>query len=208
MEKKLPTHLNYSRIRALQDQDQLHSLEEDLMLKKIRANHNIFFEYANIYKNWISSTQVNRVVGFSDYKYCVYSAGVTQAIDHFIIRHASRRIRYFAGEYVYTEALCKSVNHKSLDLELDVLETDAIIISLPFSSTGNTHDLLGKLFSLADEKKIPTFIDCAYFGTTKNVIYDFSNACIEAISFSLSKSTPLWPLRLGIRFQDFQLQMA
>ena len=50
-----------------------------------------------------------------------------------------------------------------------------------------------------NQLKVPVLIDCAYFGTCKGISFDFNQACIQVITFSLSKIFPVVYARIGMR---------
>jgi histidinol-phosphate/aromatic aminotransferase/cobyric acid decarboxylase-like protein len=81
----------------------------------------------------------------------------------------------------------------------DLAENDAVVISLPFSDTGNKHEKLNWLLTQCDQLKIPVLVDCAYFGVCANIDFNFNYDCITDVVFSLSKTFPVAHARIGIR---------
>lgn len=157
-------------------------------------------EFCEQYLAWIESTSLSRFVGLEDFKYSVFSAGTTETFDKFYMKHHSRRFRCFKGEYMYHQLAWRNSwpNWKYIeDYPLD--KNDAVVISFPFADTGNEHESYKWLMETCTELKIPVLIDCAYFGISSNLIYDFSYPCITDIAFSVSKYFPIAHARVGMR---------
>ena len=83
------------------------------------------------------------------------------------------------------------------DQELE--PNDAVIISLPFSDTGNMHTDTQSVLDRCSELGVPVLIDCAFIGICANIDFDFDQPCITDIVFSLSKTFPVASLRIGMR---------
>jgi hypothetical protein len=78
-------------------------------------------------------------------------------------------------------------------------KNDAVVISMPFSDTGNQHSLLNDLLDTCDILEIPVLIDCAFVGICQHIDFDFDRSCVTDITFSLSKTFPVSNLRIGMR---------
>jgi len=186
--------LRFSGGRSIPDIDTLNFLSN--LLPQISLKNCLLYEdleYCDKYRTWIESSDLNKVTGLGQFPYQQFILGVTEAIDKFYMRHRNRTIKVLPGEYSY---------HTRPDyaLELGTLTSnDALIISLPFSSTGDQHHY-EKLLTKATELDIPVFIDCAWFGTCYDINFDLTHSCIEEVAFSLSKSFPVAYLRIGCRF--------
>ena len=81
----------------------------------------------------------------------------------------------------------------------DLNSNDAVVISLPFSDTGNVHVDTQTILDRCTELGIPVLIDCAFVGICANIDFDFDQPCITDIVFSLSKTFPVANLRIGMR---------
>ena len=157
-------------------------------------------EFCEQYLEWIKSTSLSRFVGLEDFKYPVFSAGTTEAFDKFYMKNHTRRFRCFKGEYMYHQLAWRNSWPNWQYLENDLLDAnDAVIISLPFADTGNKHESYEWLMNKCTELKIPVLIDCAYYGISSNIIYDFTYPCITDIAFSVSKYFPIAHARVGMR---------
>lgn len=161
---------------------------------------NITKDFCSNYRDWISKTKNNTIKGLDLFPYSVYSNGTTQAFEMFYIRNRHRRFRCFKGEYIYHQLAWRNNWPDWKFIEDDALRpNDAVVISLPFSNTGNEHDQLEWLLETCIILGIPVLVDCAYFGTCKNLNFDFTKSCITDVVFSLSKTFPVAHARIGMR---------
>lgn len=153
------------------------------------------------YKEWILKTKNNIIKGLDLFPYYVYSNGTSQAFDMFYMKNREKRFRCFRGEYVYHQLAWRNnwPAWKFIEDE-DLSLNDAVVISLPFSDTGNQHDKMHWLLAKCNELKIPVLVDCAYFGICSDIEFDFRYDCITDVTFSLSKTFPVAHARIGIRF--------
>ena len=79
---------------------------------------------------------------------------------------------------------------------------DAVIISVPFSDSGNMPTDIDIILDNCDYFKIPVLIDLAYLPMSKNIRLDLRYDCIETVCASVSKVFDgAQYLRAGIRFQ-------
>lgn len=168
-------------------------------------NHTFYGKYATDefceqYLTWIKSTSLSRFVGLKDFKHAVFSAGTTESFDKFYMRNNRRRFRCFKGEYMYHQLAWRNSWPDWQYLEDDLLHSnDAVVISFPFADTGNQHASYEWLMNECTALGIPVLIDCAYYGISSNMMYDFSYPCITDIAFSVSKYFPIAHARVGMR---------
>jgi Aminotransferase class I and II len=157
-------------------------------------------KFCEDYKNWIAQTTLNTIQGLDQFPFACYSNGTTEAFDKFYIKNHTRRFRCFRGEYVYHRLVWRNSWPNWTWLDDDCLDSnDAVVISLPFSDTGNKHKLHEALLEQCTEKGIPVLVDCAYFGICANIDFNFDHECITDITFSLSKVFPVANARIGMR---------
>lgn len=156
--------------------------------------------FCETYLAWIKSTTLNTITGIEHFPYATYSNGTTEAFDKFYIKNRNRRFRCFKGEYMYHQVTWRNnwPDWKFIeDAPLD--SNDAVIISLPFSDTGNEHWQMRSVLVECTKLKIPVLVDCVYFGTCSNIDFNFNFDCITDITFSLSKAFPIAYARVGMR---------
>lgn len=151
------------------------------------------------YRKWISESKLNALQGLDNFPITAYSNGATESFDKFYLDNSSCRFRCFRGEYMYHMASWRNY-FNWLFLEDGALNSnDAVVISLPFSDTGNIHQDTNDILDQALELNVPVLIDCAFFGCCSDINFDLSHPAIKVITFSLSKSFPVPHLRIGMR---------
>lgn len=153
-------------------------------------------EYCELYRDWITKTQNNTIVGLNSFTKAAFSQGTTEAFDKFYARHKNRTLKVFAGEYSYHKyaTLCTQINNVN-----NLGPNDSVIVSIPFADSGTEykyHQLMRECEALG----IPVLVDCCWYGTCGEMTFNFSYDCIEEVVFSLSKTFPVSRLRIGIRF--------
>lgn len=159
-----------------------------------------FLEY---YPKWIESSELNNFSGLNNYPYQFISLGVTQSLDEFFYEMATenRRIRMFKGEYPYSRDVIVDWNWgKDFIEDRQLQENEAVIISAPFSATGDIHP---KFYWILDEclkLNNPVFVDCAFFGTCGNIDVNLNHPAIRSVAFSTTKGVQCGNYRAGIKF--------
>ena len=167
-------------------------------------DENIQEEFLITYFNWVKSSKLNTFNNLDDFSQLSYSNGTTEGFDKFYINNSSRRFRVFRGEYMYHGATWKLGHPNWCYIEDASLEpTDAVIVSLPFSDTGNIHPNLADLLDQCMDLGVPVLIDCAFVGICGNIQFDFGHPAISDITFSLSKTFPVANLRIGMRCRRY-----
>ncbi|CAB4128527.1 Aminotransferase, class I/classII [uncultured Caudovirales phage] len=158
-------------------------------------------EYLSTYRAWIADTKLNTITGLDKFPISCVTQGTTEAFDKFYLKNSSRRLRYFKGEYMYHQVAGRQYfNHLALFIEDEELDTDdVVVISLPFSDTGNEHPRMKELLAKCTELKIPVLLDCAYIGICSGINFNLDYDCITDVTFSLSKTFPVPHLRIGMR---------
>lgn len=150
------------------------------------------------YLDWITSSKLNSFNGLEQFPYAAYSNGTTEAFDKFYMKNNKRRFRCFKGEYVYHQIAWRNWDWKFLEDGV-IDDNDAVVISLPFSDTGNEHSQMQQVLQTCSNLNVPVLVDCVYFGVCSNINFDFDHKCITDITFSLSKTFPLAYARVGMR---------
>ena len=157
-------------------------------------------QFLNTYVDWIKDSKLNSFKGLENFPVTAYSNGTTESFDKFYMENNQRRLRCFRGEYMDHMATWKGIcpDWKYIDDE-PLTENDAVVVSLPFSDTGDVHPQMERLLAQCTEKGIPVLIDCAFVGICHDITFDFNRPCITDIAFSLSKTFPVANMRIGMR---------
>lgn len=191
------------------------SVKDPYMITKIKEYlydySNIFpitDEYKNViknsflttYKKWININ--HNIVGLDLYNELTVSQGTTESFLYFYNYYKTKRLRLFKGEYFYHSMATKlwyNDNYKIIDKKLDLEKGDMLVLSVPFSDTGNIPDNLEEVLSICDILDIPVLIDLAYINLAVNLSINLNHKCIKVITTSLSKFFPVENFRIGMR---------
>jgi hypothetical protein len=195
------SHLPFGHSAAIQDPETVAILNNlKLDLPAVLSDKMLPEVFCNQYLEWIMSTQLNTITGLEQFPYKCYSNGTTEAFDKFYMKHHTRRLRCFRGDYMYHQLAWRNNYPNWLFLDDECLDVnDAVVISLPFADTGDDHHLHQALLDGCDRLGIPVLVDCAYLGICSNIDFNFSHKCITDIVFSLSKTFPVAHARIGVR---------
>ena len=163
----------------------------------------VYDEYVDTFRKWINSTKNNSIVGLEKFKFVDVVVGTTQTFDEAYYRYRDKQLRTFSKEYAY-HSRNVPVKHLNYDDTIsDLSSNDWVITSLPYSGTGGTHSDYDALIKDAEVKDVPVTVDCAWFGTCRDIKFDFSSPAIQAVTFSLSKGIGLGNMRTGLRFSNY-----
>lgn len=149
------------------------------------------------YKNWILSSENFKITGLDDFKKLCVVDGVTGAFGNFMNAYDGELVT-FRGEYPFHRDTGASV----LDFVNQLRPGHKLIISHPFSASGNKHPNLDRILGICDSLDIPVFLDMAYFGLAKLPDFDVSRKCIKMVAFSLSKTFGTGKCKIGICFHN------
>lgn len=167
--------------------------------------HPIQQQYKQTFYKWIKDSEHNNINGLENFNHTTITNGTSEAFAMFMMKHNTKRIRFFRGDFMMHKI---ASNNMEMDWEFidagmknDIMVGDAIIMSCPFSDTGEEHENMQHALVRATQLNCPVLIDMAYFGMCKNINIDLNMPCIETVTFSLGKTFPLIGARAGIRFQ-------
>jgi len=147
------------------------------------------------YDKWIHSSQKFKIKGLDKFKVRLVTNGVTDAFSDFYI--ANKTISVMQGEYTYH----RDLGYPVLDNIHTIPSYTALIISYPFSATGNVHPDWEKIMTVCEDKKIKVFVDCCLFGVSEVPTLDLNHDCITDVAFSFSKTFATGGLRTGILYR-------
>jgi hypothetical protein len=156
--------------------------------------------YTDAVISWMQDHPLNNLQGLDQFPHRAYSAGSVDAIISFVHRHgAKRRLRFSQAEFVAAKIASQSADFEWSFLEHGPIEhNDAVMISAPFSGSGNMHTDFEAMLDCCDSMDVPVFLDLSYWPISHSVALDLSRQCVKEVAFSLSKPLAT-QLRLGLR---------
>lgn len=159
-------------------------------------------EFLELYPRWIQSSKLNTVKGLDTFPKRHISLGTSQAMDDFVmyVLKTKRRLRVLKGEYGYSREISDCDNICQPVDNLVLAKNDALLLSSPFSATGDIHPRYDELIDTCNRLDIPVFIDCAFYGTCLDIHLDFDHPCIDTVTFSPTKGLNCGNMRTGITF--------
>lgn len=192
-------NLEYGSAFSIQDSKTLEVLSSPLDLTCL-LDDTIVNKFLAAHRNWLNLSKKNNIIGLEKFKFQCYSNGTTEAFDKFYLRNSSSRFRCFHGEYMYHKLAWRSgFNWEWLENDA-IKENDAVVISLPFADTGNSHFEYNNLLETCTRMNTPVLVDCAYFGICQDIDFNFNHPAITDVVFSLSKTFPVAHARIGVRY--------
>ncbi len=120
--------------------------------------------------------------------------GTTAAFLDFAVQYPGRELYVLSGEYPFH----KMTGAKSVSRHEEVKPGSRLILSFPFSATGDAHPQLKEILAFCSQNDIKVLIDCALLFISNLKLLHFSQyECVEAVAFSLSKSFCTGRFRIG-----------
>ncbi len=166
-------------------------------LKHVLGNRQNFLED---YKQWIVKGKVFK--GFDNFKHIDFCAGTTEAFAEFYLQHQTRRLRLYKGEFFYHWIMARNYFPLSVEIGQEPLaKGDVVVMSCPFSNTGNIPNNFYTVLEKCNELDIPVLLDMAYINISCINELDLTHKCIHTITTSLSKVFPVENNRIGMRLR-------
>lgn len=150
-----------------------------------------------LHRQWVSE-----IIDLSEFTYCYFTHGVTDAIHHWIMTEKRSWQKLCYGEYEYPDMIGSQstvicdVPGQYMNTETGrsavpgIIEKDKpIYISIPSAADGNFFDI--------SKIDAPVILDCSYIGSTKIQKINIPNNT-EQIFFGFSKGFGLAGQRLGL----------
>lgn len=184
----------------VQDPEQLAVLKNLHLDLDLLQSQSIVADFLETYVAWVKRDRANNIEGLELFGHACYSQATTEAFDKFYLKNNNRRFRCFRAEYMYHILTWRNCfpNWCFLDQE-PLAATDAVIISYPFSDTGDKHPQMDEILQQATDLGVPVLLDMAYFGLCAGLDFDLTWPCITDVTFSMSKSFPVAHARIGMR---------
>ena len=159
-------------------------------------------DFIETYKFWMPST--HNLIGIEKYTEGCFTQGTTESFAQFYIRYRNhKRLRLAKGEYFYHQMM-RGLWYKDSFAWLDedeIREGDVVLISVPFSDTGDLPYALDELLDECDKNNVHVMLDLAYINLTVDLEINLEHPCIQYVVSSLSKVFPVENHRIGIRLQ-------
>jgi hypothetical protein len=179
----------------------VHDIES---VKAINSFNNLAItpaDFCSDYKKWIVENK--NFKGWDEFKFLDFSNGTTETFDKFYQIHSNLKLRLLKGEYFYHQLQAKLIFKDRFDWieDGDLTAGDVVVMSCPFSDTGNIPMGFNDILSECDKKNIPVLIDMAYISISDLKEIDLSHPSIQVITSSLSKVFPVEHHRIGIRMR-------
>ena len=183
-------------IHEVETLNDVNNFSSNLMEERQNTNIKAFF---NDYKDW--AQEGHKIHGMELYKYLAYSNGTTETFDKFYMKHLTRRLRLWRGEYFYHQVVARENFYNRFNWidDEDISSNDVVVVSLPFSDTGNIPKDFDTIMKMCCDKKVPVLVDMAYINISKPIEVNLDYECIETITTSLSKVFPVESFRIGLR---------
>lgn len=168
-------------------------------------------EFLAVYPAWMF--QGFRFHNTELYHYACVTQGTTESFAQFYVRYRdSRRLRLRRAEYFYHQMMRSLwyTDHFAWLDEDEIRAGDVVLISVPFSDTGDCPAELNSVLDACDRHGVPVMLDMAYLNIASPESFpydiDLGRPCIEYVVTSLSKVFPVENLRIGIRLQKQQFE--
>ena len=186
----------------IHDPFRLHLLKSNIVsdIISMKKKVDVQDEFPEVYTKWIESSKLNTIRGLESFPYRHISLGVTQVIDDFLLYCLKEklRLRIYKGEYPYINQI---VNEDLIFVEDEELHTgDALLLSAPFSATGELHPKWCETINICNKLSIPVMIDCAFFGTCYDLSMSLDEPCIDTVAFSPTKGLNTGYFRTGLTY--------
>jgi hypothetical protein len=154
------------------------------------ADLNIFISR---YNEWIHSSDNFKINGLENFC-AALTDGVTGAFPDFAHAFPNKPLMVFKGEYLYH----KGLGALEIDNPSQLTPGYRLILSVPFSSTGNMPAALDDILARCDMLDIPVFLDFAYFGLCSLPEINVNYQCVKFCAFSLSKTFGTGKCKIGM----------
>jgi len=160
-------------------------------------------DFFNEYKKWMFSS--HNITGYESYNTFCFTNGTRESFYNYHLRYLpTKRLRLMRGEYYFNQML-KGIYPEYVKFEWledsPIKENDFVLISVPFSDTGEVPNFLEDMLISCDLLKVPVMLDLAYLNISKNLSFSLDHECIKYVVTSLSKVFPIENFRIGLRLQ-------
>lgn len=164
-------------------------------------------KFIEMFGRWIRSSELNVLKGLDAFPHVTQTNGTSEAFSMFMQRHNNKNFKFFKGDFMMHKVASNNMNVKWdwIFNYSQIKKGDAVIISCPFSDTGNVVEDMQQILEWCSHNEVPVLIDMAYFGMCYGISIDLDQPCVEEVTFSLGKTFPMIGARAGIRLQRTEI---
>ena len=164
-------------------------------------------KFIEMFGRWIRSSELNVLKGLDSFPHVTQTNGTSEAFSMFMQRHNNKNFKFFKGDFMMHKVASNNMNVKWdwIFNYSQIKKGDAVIISCPFSDTGNVVEDMQQILEWCSHNEVPVLIDMAYFGMCYGISIDLDQPCVEEVTFSLGKTFPMIGARAGIRLQRTEI---
>ena len=191
----LRTKLQYNRWQPMYHSE-LHRYLKSLMVEPYPDWDDLPERYLETFDHWIKSSQLNFLEGLDAFASRDFCLGVTHYLDDLHIRFGDRLV-VFDKEYKYHWRIRPDMRKRKPG---ELSQGDVLIISMPFAHTGEVYPEMMNILDDCFNKNISVHIDSAWFGSCRDICFNYDHPAVESVGFSLSKGLGLGQHRAGIRY--------
>lgn len=153
--------------------------------------------FVDTHRNWIKESKQFLINNLDQFEYCYITNGVTDAFNDFY--YLNKRVSVLRGEYPYH----RDVGITVLDDVSQIEPYSSLIISYPFSGSGNPHKDWERIIETCNDKHIKVFLDLCFVGVSYDLKLDIPE-CVTHVAFSFSKLFCTGPARTGIMYTRYK----
>lgn len=174
-------------------------IDETFHVAGFLSKENIFNRFRGACNTHFTGSKLNKFTGFEKSVKNDIIVGCTQYIDNLHLK--SKDIQVLEKEYNYHYRMNPNVIRTTIE---ELKPNIPLIISVPFSHLGTTHNRMDDIYDICLDRDIPLHIDAAWVSACKNITIDFNHPAIHSVGFSLSKGYGMsgWN-RVGIRYAKY-----
>lgn len=161
----------------------------------IEKRFEVFDEFKKTFLDWVEIKLPN----FGMYPVNGSTEAITQCLLN--LSTSGKKIAMIDNEYRWYPFIASKygieiVWVKTID---DLTDNCVFVTSLPFCRDGKIHDLQNKLLEKCNNENIECWLDCAYYGASKPVMFNIPKS-VTNIFFSFSKNFGIALNRFGVWF--------
>jgi len=153
-------------------------------------------KFKHLYINSIKDFRYSKLKGIENFDNTIITDGVTGAFLDWYVEYGLENIYVLKGEYPFH----KNNGCRVVESIEEIPNNKTLILSLPFSATGNIHEQFQTIVGICEEKNINILLDCAYLNISKIGEVSIESPAIKSFATSLSKVYNTGMTKIGLKF--------